>query len=170
MVANLHSTSSSHRFRSHPELYTFIAGSLGEAFIGPAWLAALFVVSAIGGSVGCLVLNPHADLTAGVGAPAGMMAGSLAYFFTRPAMQVRKHSHRATLWLVMPALTDGDSDFERHLAALEFGALVGGSLAGSLMGFALCEIASDKQYRPERTKVALAIAAAGRSASPSRSG
>ena len=123
-----------------------------ERLMGRAWLAATFVVSAIGGSIGSLLMNPSATVTVGAsGAIMGLLAMVLA-----SSLHFASHANAARLrWiafrLMIPSLipfAGSNTDYNGHL---------GGAVAGGLMGFALLIAWPEEEDRP-RLRRLMAVA------------
>jgi rhomboid protease GluP len=124
----------------------FFVGLRLERMIGRAWLAAIFVISALGGEVGSLCGNPHAIVTVGAsGAITGLIGALFVVSFdvADPVLQ------RRMLWTAArfgaPALAplfyggSGPVDYYAH---------AGGAVAGATVGWLLSAIWAQDHHRP----------------------
>ena len=137
-----------------------IAGWIFERLIGRAWFAALFAISALGGEVGCLVLNARATVSTGAsGAVIGLLAAAFVCSFIFQSEQLRKRMQRGTSRLLVPSLLPALAPFlDGSFADGDFGAPIGGAIAGAAIGYLLREIWPEGAVRPAGGKIALAIA------------
>ncbi len=140
-----------------------IAGWIFERLIGRAWFAALFVTSALGGSIGCLVLNAPATVSAGAsGGVMGLLAATFVCSFIFESAQLRKRMQRGSLRLLVPSLLPAVLPLlDGSISDSDYGAPIGGAVAGVLMGLALRALWPEETLRPQGSHLALIIAAAG---------
>ena len=136
------------------------AGLVLERMIGSLWFGALFVISALGGAIGSLVHNPPSTVTVGAsGAIMGMLATAFVCSFIFESVQLRVRMQKISLRLLLPSLVPA----LLPLAAMhvDYGAHIGGAIAGAAMGFVLREFWPDESPRPMLRKLASGIVAAG---------
>ncbi len=139
------------------------AGYIFERLIGRRWFAALFVISAFGGSLGSLAVSDPGNLVSGAaGAVMGLLAAAFVCSFLFESEQLRKRMQRVSLRLLVPSLLPA----LLPLAAAgfdiaDYSIQLGGAAAGAAMGFVLHEIWPEDALRPRGEMIALAIAVAG---------
>jgi rhomboid protease GluP len=119
-----------------------------ERLMGRAWLAATFVVSALGGAVGSLLMNPHQTVTVGasgaiMGLLAMVLASSLHYASHENAKRLRWVAYRLMIPSLIP-YAGSSTDYNGHL---------GGAVAGGLMGFALLVAWPEDEERPRLSRL-----------------
>lgn len=126
----------------------FFASRYLEKIAGWRWTAALFVIGALGGVAGSLIMNPPEIV--GVGASGAIMALLAALFVLSFDNQVVKNTfrmQRTTLFLLIPSLlpaaTGSHIDVSAHL---------GGAVVGGMMGFFLQMFWSEQHGRPQFEK------------------
>lgn len=114
-----------------------------ERLMGRAWLAATFVVSALGGAIGSLAMNAPQTVTVGAsGAIMGLLAMVLAASLHYAAHDNAKRLRWIAFRLMIPSLipfAGSNTDYNCHL---------GGAVAGGLMGFALLVAWPEDEDRP----------------------
>jgi len=134
----------------------FFAGRWLEKTIGRSWLAALFVLGGLGGSIGSLLLDPTNLVS--VGASGAIMAMLATLFVISFDQLVAKNPGRVrmrVLFLLVPALMpDANS-------GVDVSAHVGGAITGGLLGFFLQAVWSEEQDAPDFKQVAAWIAGIG---------
>ncbi|MHB1845050.1 MAG: rhomboid family intramembrane serine protease [Deltaproteobacteria bacterium] len=141
-----------------------MAGLFLESLTGPAWFLALFLLSALGGSLCSIAL--HGDqLTVGAsGGILGLIAGALAFARRLPRGAPRVQLQTGALQVLVPSLIPAFTGSSG--APVDLGAHFGGAIAGALVGLLL-----SASWRPEepnppwrglaRTLVLAAIAVLG---------
>jgi rhomboid protease GluP len=132
-----------------------IVGWRLERLIGRAWLAAIFFVSAIGGSLGSVCLNGQGPVSVGAsGAIMGLLAAAFVCSFHLAAYETRNKLRFLSLRLLIPALipTSGSIDYSCHF---------GGAVTGVVLGFALQVAWPETQDRPLFTKAASLVGVVG---------
>ena len=131
-----------------------------EPWISRGWLAAIFVISAMGGEAGSLIGNPHAVV--GVGA-SGAISGLIGALFVmsfhhRAGREDRGPMMRTALFFGVPAIlplflgASGNTDYYAHL---------GGAIAGAAIGWTLSDLWTDENGRTMYSRIAGRIAMAG---------
>ncbi|MBI3072246.1 MAG: rhomboid family intramembrane serine protease [Deltaproteobacteria bacterium] len=137
----------------------FLAGIVLEKLFGRAWLVALFVVGALGGSVLSVIINPPNIVSVGAsGAIMALLAAALVSSFRLPAGVTRTQMQMPLVRVLIPSLiplatqVGGKIDFAAHL---------GGALVGAAMGLVLLKTWPQTEPFPRFQKVARAVAAAG---------
>jgi rhomboid protease GluP len=140
-----------------------LAGWIFERLIGRLWFAALFVICALGGSVGALVLNPPATVSTGAsGAAMGLLAAAFVCSFIFESEQLRKRMQRVSLQLLLPSLLPALlPSLYAGLLQVDFGAQIGGAVAGFAMGFVLRALWPEDAEQPRGVQVALITASGG---------
>ncbi len=138
-----------------------IAGLLFERVIGRVWFAALFAVSALGGSIGSLYLGNPATVTGGAaGAAMGMLAAALVCSFLFAPGQVRWRMQRGSLRLLIPSLLPAALPLLHvSVASIDYATPLGGAIAGGVAGFILGEAWREGADKPGATAFAFLIAA-----------
>jgi rhomboid protease GluP len=140
------------------------AGWILERVVGPRWFAALFVVSALGGSIGSLTQNSARIVSVGAsGAITGLLAAAFVCSFIFESAQFRARMQKVSLRLLVPALlpallplADAGGGTQ-----VDYAGHFGGAIAGGLMGFLLRAMWPEDSLRPQGRKLALAITIAG---------
>jgi membrane associated rhomboid family serine protease len=141
----------------------FIAGWIFERLIGRAWFGALFVICALGGSIGCLLLNAPDMLASGAsGAILGVLAATFICSFLFEAVQLRKRMQRGSLQLLVPSLlTVMLPFFSGGHPENDYGTPIGGTVTGALLGWVLLCVWPETAPRPNGGTMATAMSAAG---------
>lgn len=137
-----------------------IAGSALEVLIGRVWLAALFVLGALGGGLASVHLN-EANIV-GVGA-SGAIMGLFGFFLTIAFRFEKGPVRRAflanSLGALVPSLLPGlipVSGFQ-----IDYAAHAGGALAGGALGLVFLMVWShERRYPPGRLLAAALVLAA----------
>ena len=144
-------------------LALFFAGLILERLIGPAWFAALFVLSALGGVAGSLAFNPANVVSVGAsGAIVGLLAAAFVCSFLFDSEQLRRRMRKISLRFLLPSLLPALLPIGMASAArVDYGAHIGGAIAGAVLGFLLSEIWSETAPKPPLRRVALGIAVVG---------
>ena len=141
-------------------LALFLVGRLLERLVGPAWFAGLFAVSAIGGSLMSLMVNPANIVGIGAsGGIVGLFAASLVVAIRVPSGILRTRLVAGAIQSLIPALipflnaaTSG--------AQIDYGAHFGGAVAGVLAAFAMLPLWPADRPRPRLEGLAALVAAA----------
>ncbi|HUH85085.1 MAG TPA: rhomboid family intramembrane serine protease [Stellaceae bacterium] len=117
-------------------LALLIAGGLLERLVGRAWLLALFALGALGGSLMSLAINPPNVVSVGAsGAIMGLLATGLVLSFGLPRGPQRTQVQLGMLQMLVPSLLPlAASVTGQHV---DFGAHLGGTLAGAAAGLAM---------------------------------
>jgi membrane associated rhomboid family serine protease len=138
----------------------FLVGLRLEAIIGRAWLAATFVVSALGGAAGSLLGNDHLVTTVGASGAITGMVGALfvaCFHCAANATQLRRMLWTAGL-LGVPALgplaygASGHTDYFCHS---------GGAVAGGSFTLLMLALWTGDRFRPNYRGAAALTAAIG---------
>ena len=138
----------------------YFGGVVLENLLGRAWLAALFVIGALGGSVASVLINDPDVVSVGAsGAIMGLLAAAMVASYRLPPVH-RAQIQIPLVQILVPSLipiavqrTGGHIDFAAHF---------GGALTGALAGFALLRTwpVADPHPRFRRGAAALALAGA----------
>lgn len=141
----------------------FFAGLILERLVGPSWFAALFVVAALGGAAGTLAVNPPNILSVGAsGAIVGLLATAFVCSFLFEGVQLRRRMQKISLRFLVPSLVPALLPVSAASGTqIDYGAHIGGAIAGVAMGFLLSEMWPETSPRPPLRRLAAAIAIAG---------
>ena len=144
-------------------LALFFAGLILERLIGPAWFAALFVLCAMGGAAGSLILNPGNVVSVGAsGAIVGLLAAAFVCSFLFESEQLRRRMRKISLRFLLPSLLPAMLPIGLTAAShVDYGAHIGGGIAGAAFGFLLCEFWAESEPKPPFHRTARWIAIAG---------
>lgn len=132
-----------------------IVGWRLERLLGRSWLAAIFFVSAIGGSLASVCLNAQGPVSVGAsGAIMGLLAAAFVCSFHLAAYETRGRMRFLSLRLLIPALipTSGMIDYSCHF---------GGAVTGAALGFLLQIVWPEMEDRPHFGKAAAMVASLG---------
>jgi rhomboid protease GluP len=134
------------------------AGIALERMLGRGWLAALFVVGAIGGSLGSLAYTPS---IVSVGASGALMCLVTVLFALShhvaagdKAVKLRRRALFVVVSALMPSAASGG-------AQIDYGAHFGGFAVGIVAGFLLLILWPEDSPRPPLRNVATGIAVGG---------
>jgi len=133
-----------------------VAGALLERLVGRAWLAAVFVVSGLAGSIASLLLDPAATICLGAsGAIMGVLTAAFICSFHPHAAGWRRTIHIVCALTVIPALIP----FSRVEGGPQIGynAHGGGFLAGLVMGFVMRALWPIDEVHPGQRPIAEGI-------------
>jgi rhomboid protease GluP len=138
----------------------FVAGRSLEGLIGRAWFGALYVISALGGSLLSLAWNPVSLVSVGAsGAIMGLFAAMLVVSWHFPPGVIRTGLQRNAVYVLIPsllplanALKGGGVDYAAHF---------GGAIGGVLIGLIMLTVWSPAEPWPQFRRLAAAIAVAG---------
>ncbi|UWU23034.1 rhomboid family intramembrane serine protease [Rhizobium sp. CB3060] len=131
------------------------AGILLERLIGWRWFAAIFCISALGGSVGSLLMNP-ANMV-GVGASGGIIglfAAVIVASFHFPSGPLPQLLRMGAIQILVPSVLPlvGRTADGVHI---DYAAHLGGAIAGAALSFVLLKAWSSKQIHPRFEVAAL---------------
>ncbi|MEZ4359525.1 MAG: rhomboid family intramembrane serine protease [Kofleriaceae bacterium] len=139
-----------------------MAGAVLETLLGRAWLLALFVLGALGGSAMSLALNPGDLVSVGAsGAIMGMLAAGIFVAQRLPSEAERLRVQMRLLYVLLPSLIPlatrggGRVDYAGHL---------GGALVGGALGWLILRTWPRSDELPRFRGVARGVAAAGAAA------
>ncbi|MDL2409850.1 rhomboid family intramembrane serine protease [Rhizobium calliandrae] len=131
------------------------AGILLERLIGWRWYAALFCISAIGGTVASLLINP-ANIV-GVGASGGIIglfAAVIVASFHFPSGPLPTMLRLGAIQILVPSLLPLVGQTADGLQ-IDYAAHLGGTIAGGAVSLALLKAWPNKQLHPRFGKAAL---------------
>lgn len=136
-----------------------LGGVVLERLFGRAWLLALFVLGALGGSALSYLLNPPEIVSVGAsGAIMGLLSAAFVSAWRLPEGPERTQIQTQVVQVLVPSLLPlamtfgGKIDYASHL---------GGAIAGALVGLFLLRTWPRTDPLPRFRPVALAIAAGG---------
>jgi rhomboid protease GluP len=137
----------------------YMAGVVLEHLLGRAWLGALFVVGALGGSLMGLAINPDNLVSVGAsGAIMGLLAAALVVAMRLPEGAARANVQGAMARVLIPSLLPLASVGG---AKVDYAAHFGGALAGALVGLALWKTWNAGSPTPQGRGLARVITVAG---------
>jgi rhomboid protease GluP len=140
----------------------FLGGVVLEGLLGRAWLGALFVLGALGGSIASVLINDPGTVSVGAsGAIMGLLAAAMVATYRLPP------AHRAPLQMplvqmLVPSLIP--LTFQRSGGHIDFAAHIGGALTGLLAGLALLRTWPAADPHPRFRRAAAGVALAGAAA------
>jgi rhomboid protease GluP len=138
----------------------FVAGRSLESLIGRGWFGAVYVVSALGGSLLSLALNPVSLVAVGAsGAIMGLFAAMLVVSWHFPPGIVRTGLQRNAVYVLMSSLLPLAGGLKGN--KIDYAAHFGGATAGVLTGFIMLAVWSQTDPWPQFRRVAAAVAVAG---------
>ena len=136
-----------------------MAGVVLEHLLGRAWLAALFFVGALGGSLMGLAINPGNLVSVGAsGAIMGLLAAALVAAMRLPEGPARSHVQGTMARVLIPSLLPLASVGG---ARVDYAAHFGGAIAGALVGLALWKTWDAGSPTPRGRRLALGITLLG---------
>lgn len=134
-----------------------MAGFILERLVGRAWFVAIYCVSALGGALLSIALNPPSTTSVGAsGAIMGLFAATVVCALRLPAGQ-RISVLVSSLRILVPALLPRSSSGGM---IVDYGAHFGGAVFGGTMALLLLWVWPKDAYFPPFRPVAMAIAAA----------
>jgi rhomboid protease GluP len=140
-------------------LALFYAGRILEKFTGRVWFLAIFVVSAWGGSLMSIVINPANIVSVGAsGAIMGLFAATLVISFHAAGAAsslIRSYSLRMLIPSLLPMLF---TDNPHHI---DYGCHLGGAVIGGLFGVLMLAAWPPEEEFPGYRKVATTLCAIG---------
>jgi membrane associated rhomboid family serine protease len=131
------------------------AGILLERLIGWRWFAALFCVSAIGGSTASLLINP--DNVVGVGASGGIIglfAAVIVASFHFPSGPLPEALRIGAIQILVPSILPLIGQTAGGMN-IDYAAHLGGALAGGTVSLGLLKAWPNKQLHPRFSVAAL---------------
>ncbi len=140
-------------------LSLWMAGIVLEHLLGRAWLTALFVVGALGGSLMGLAINGAEGISVGAsGAIMGLLAAALVSAMRLPEGVARSGVQGMMARVLVPSLLPLASAMGERV---DYAAHFGGALAGALAGLVLWKTWDVGSPTPRGRSVAWAIALIG---------
>jgi hypothetical protein len=137
-------------------LVLFFVGFALERQIGRAWLAALFIISGIGGSLMSITLNPPTAPSVGAsGAIMGLLAAMFVFTFRQSSGAGRWAERLNLLRFIIPALLPAAA--EKHI---DVAGHLGGAIAGAIVGILIVAAWPRNLALPRLRPLAAGIAAA----------
>jgi rhomboid protease GluP len=143
----------------------FYAGRRLEWVIGHAWFAAIYLISAVCGSLASLAINPHNLIGVGAsGAIMGILAASMVsslHFAAGPTrMRLQLTAGQVLIPSLLPIWTTTRSGM-----LIDFGAHLGGAIGGALVAALMLLLWPRSSQSPRYTSAAIALAIIGALAS-----
>jgi rhomboid protease GluP len=137
-----------------------LAGWRLESLIGRAWFGAIYVISALGGSLLSLALNPPSIVAVGAsGAIMGLFAAMLVASAHLPPGAVRVRLQMRAMYVLIPSLMPLASALQGH--KVDYAAHFGGAIAGAAIGLVMLQVWPRTETSPRFRHAAAAIAFAG---------
>jgi len=134
----------------------FFAGAALERLVGRAWLAAIFVISGLAGSLASLLCDPASTISVGAsGAIMGVLAATLVCCFHAHAAKMRNVILINAVRVAIPALIP----FSRIQGGPQIGynAHGGGFIAGLVVGLVMLQLWPETEVFPRGRRVAAGI-------------
>jgi rhomboid protease GluP len=157
-----------HADLSHLLLNGFVlvyAGRRLEWIIGHAWFAAIYLISAVFGSIASLAVNPTNLVGVGAsGAIMGLLAASVIGSFHFAMGGMRNQLQLTALQMLIPSLLPLWSS-TRSGMLIDFGAHVGGAIGGALTAAIMLALWPRSSPVPRFTSFAISLAIVGGMAS-----
>lgn len=134
----------------------YMAGGVLENLVGRAWMLALFVIGAIGGSAASLAINAaHVTSVGASGAIMALLAAAMVISLRLPKGPARTQILISLGYILVPSLlplAGGNTDYAAH---------IGGALTGAICGALVLVTWPRGAAAPRFPRLAAAIAAAG---------
>lgn len=138
----------------------WLAGVALERAVGRLWFAAIFVIGALGGACGSLLINPSNLVSIGAsGAIMGLFAAMFVLSFHYTHAPDRTNLQRRAMQVLIPSLLPLAN--AGHAGKVDYGAHAGGAVAGAIAGYLLLRLWRETDVLPALRKVAMAIVALG---------
>jgi len=144
-----------------------MVGRFLETLVGRAWFLALFVLGALGGAAMSLAVNAPEVVSVGAsGAIMGLLGAAFVTSFRLPRGPERTGLQVNLAQMLVPSLLPLAFGHDAALGGraelhVDYGAHLGGALAGAAAGFALLRLWPHVQPLPRLRPLAAAIALAG---------
>jgi rhomboid protease GluP len=136
----------------------YMAGAVLENLIGRRWMLGLFVIGALGGSLASLKVNPdHITSVGASGAIMALLAAAMVASLRLPKGPARTQILVSLGQILIPGLLP----LATHGGNVDFGAHLGGAVAGALGGLALLVTWPRDAEHPRAGIFAAVVAAAG---------
>jgi rhomboid protease GluP len=137
-----------------------LAGYALERAAGMRWFAALFVIGALGGACGSLLVNPHRLVTVGAsGAIMGLFAAILVVSVRYTNGQDRLGLQRRAISVLIPSLLP--LVYAARGGKVDYAAHSGGAIAGAVAAYILLKRWRHTDALPGLHRVAIAIISLG---------
>ncbi len=140
-----------------------LAGYALERAIGRLWYSAFFVIGALGGACGSLLVNPHNLVSVGAsGAIMGLFAALFVVSFRYTRGQDRLNLQRRAIQVLIPSLLPLASAASSATSEkVDYGAHAGGAVAGAIAAFVLLKLWQTTDLLPGFRRTAIAIIVLG---------
>lgn len=136
-------------------LALLFGGALLEGLLGRAWLLALFMLGALGGSLLSYILNPADQVSVGAsGAIMGLLAAAFVSSFRLPDGPVRVDLQGSLMRMGIPALLP-------LMIGIDYAGHLGGALTGAALGLLLLRSWPRTDPLPRFRRLAQVVGAAG---------
>ena len=141
-------------------LVLLFAGRMLEGHIGTAWFATVYLVGALGGSLGSLLINPVNMVSVGAsGAIMGVLAAMWVCGFRFPSGPQRSRLQLLALQVLIPSLLPIATAVAG--TRVDFAAHIGGAVGGALVGLAIIGLWPALRVLPRLQWLAATVAALG---------
>ena len=135
----------------------FLAGRLLEGLVGRAWLSAIFVTGAIGGSLMSLAVNDNLVSVGASGAIMGLFAALAILSFHFPKGASRTTLQTTSVYVLISSVVPLGAGGNK----VDYAAHAGGALGGIAIGLLLLMIWRREDQHPRFAPLAMAIGIAG---------
>jgi rhomboid protease GluP len=143
----------------------FYAGRRLEWVIGHAWFAAIYLVSAVCGSIASLAINPHSVIGVGAsGAIMGILSASVISSLHFAAGPTRTRLQVTAVQVLIPSLLPIWTTTHSGMQ-IDLGAHLGGAIGGALIAGLMLLLWPRSSQSPRFTSAAIALAIIGTFAS-----
>ncbi len=140
----------------------YLGGVVLEGLLGRAWLGALFVIGALGGSLASVLINDPGVVSVGAsGAIMGLLAAAMVASYRLPLSQ-RAKVQMPLVQMLVPSLIP--IAVQRSGGHVDFAAHFGGAITGALAGLYLLRTWPVAEPHPRFRRAAAALAMAGAAA------
>lgn len=135
----------------------YMAGGVLENLVGRRWMLGLFVIGAVGGSLASLALNEaHVTSVGASGAIMGLLAAAMVTSLRLPSGPARHQILISLGQILIPSLLPLAAGGSK----VDFGAHLGGAIAGAVVGLLLLVTWAREAERPRLPRLAAVLAAA----------
>jgi len=132
-----------------------------EPLVGPGWFIGIFAIGALGGSVGSLAQSDPDMVSVGAsGAISALLAAALVASFRIDDDQVRRRMQIIAARILIPAVLPVFSLAKANQGHVDYGAHLGGALAGIMVALLLTATWNSRTRRPGLKPLSIVISCA----------